>query len=217
MLPHHKNSVNIYNFKYIYNFKSITGKSSGPTCHCCVCTLDVWYHSLSVFYYRFIGHCAFNVFTEPIYNIKLLLIGIISGITRVQPCYHSHSCSSIDCLVFYCNIFIALKLYFSTDGISPSVLRIYYFSRSLFRSNTDCVVFLCGDKFTTFKLYFSYWYYFSFALVYSIECRYSALQYNVVLYTVLRRLRQNLIAGWIHNRHPHPITRPSIWAVYKST
>ena len=39
MLPHHiKNSLSLC------NFKSMIGKWSGPTCHCCVCTLVVWYH-----------------------------------------------------------------------------------------------------------------------------------------------------------------------------
>ena len=68
MLPHHiKNSVSLR------EFKSMIGKWSGPTCHCCVRTWVVWYHSVLVFYYRFIAHCLFNIFTESIYNITLLL------------------------------------------------------------------------------------------------------------------------------------------------
>ena len=69
MLPHHiKNSVSLR------DFKSMIGKLSGPTCHCCVCTLVIWYHSLLVFYYRFIAHCPFNVFTGTICNNTVLLI-----------------------------------------------------------------------------------------------------------------------------------------------
>ena len=41
---------------------------TGPTCHCCVCTLVVWYHSLLVFNYRFITHCPFNY---SIYRLHL--------------------------------------------------------------------------------------------------------------------------------------------------
>ena len=54
MLPHHiKNSVSLR------EFKSMIGKWSGPTCHCCVCTLVVWYHSVLVFYYRCIASLSF--------------------------------------------------------------------------------------------------------------------------------------------------------------
>ena len=44
------------------NFQNMIGKWSGPTCHCCVCTLVVGYQYPFVINYCFIGHCPFNVF-----------------------------------------------------------------------------------------------------------------------------------------------------------
>ena len=47
--------------------------------------------------------------------------------------------------------------------------------------------------------------------IHIIWCHYNAIQYNVLLLTVLHRLRQNLIPGWTHKRHPVP--QPHRWAM----
>ena len=36
----------------------------------------------------------------------------------------------------------------------------------------------------------------------TVACHYNAVQYNIILYTALQRLVQNLTRGWTHKRHP---------------
>ena len=73
---------------------------------------------------------------------------------------------------------------------------------------------ICGDRVYELKILSLFHTYHYDRIGNTLECCYNRVQYNNILYTALYRLKQNLIGGWSHRRHPIPRHEGELWDVF---